>query len=170
MALTLLDVPQRSYTDETIRVMHEVVKLAKTDATFRELALWLTRDGDRSRDWKNYEAELENAFAKLRKVVTYRRDPHQVEWVQSPWQTLRIGAGDCDDMSVLIASVMGATGARYRFVTLRADPVRPNEWTHVFSEIYVPSSGWVAADLSVAEPLGFKPSGFPRKEWNEPTY
>jgi hypothetical protein len=125
MSLKLLDVPMARYTDRTIEEMHKLIKKAKTDEKFRELALWLTRDGDRDRDWKNYIAELENAFNRLRKVVTYRRDPYQVEWVQNAWHTLRMKAGDCDDLSVLICSVMGATGAQYRFVTLKADRLTP---------------------------------------------
>jgi transglutaminase-like putative cysteine protease len=170
MSLKLLDVPMARYTDRTIEEMHKLIKKAKTDEKFRELALWLTRDGDRDRDWKNYIAELENAFNRLRKVVTYRRDPYQVEWVQNAWHTLRMKAGDCDDLSVLICSVMGATGAQYRFVTLKADRLRPDEFSHIFPEIQVPGKGWVAADLSVSEPLGYRPSGFPEKIWNEPVY
>lgn len=166
----LMDVPVARYTDETIEQMHRLVREAKTDPKFRELALWLTRDGDPRRDWKNYEAELENAVERLRKVVTYRRDPHQVEWVQSPWHTLRIGAGDCDDMSVLIAAVMGATGARYRFVTFKANRMLPSEWTHVLPEILVPGKGWIAVDMSVMQPNGFRPRGYPEKNWPEPVY
>ena len=170
MGFQLLDVPTSRYTETTIAAMHEMVKRAKTDPKFRELALFLSRDGDRSRDWKNYGAELENVFGKLRSVVTYRRDPHQVEWVQNPWHTLRLGAGDCDDLAVLISAMMGALGAPYRFVTLKADMGRPDEWSHVFAEIRIPSKGWVAADLSVLEDLGFRPRGFTEKAWNEPTY
>jgi transglutaminase-like putative cysteine protease len=170
MSFQLLDVPMSRYTASTIEVMHEMVKRAKTDPRFRELALFLSRDGDRGRDWKNYSAELENVFTKLRNVVTYRRDPHQVEWVQSPWHTLRLRAGDCDDLSVLIAAMMGALGAPYRFITLKADAGRPDEWSHVFPEIKVPGKGWVAVDLSIADDLGFRPRGFVEKAWNEPTY
>jgi transglutaminase-like putative cysteine protease len=170
MGFSVMDVSPGSYTAKTIKEMHKLVKAAKTDPEFRRLALWLTRDGDRSRDWKNYSAELENAFARLRKVVTYRRDPYQVEWIQSPWRTLRDGAGDCDDLSILIASVMGATGAKYRFLTFKANPRRPADWSHVLTEILVPKKGWVAADLSVAAPLGFRPRGYVEKGWAEPTY
>jgi transglutaminase-like putative cysteine protease len=170
MGFQLFDVAMSRYTASTIEAMHELVKRAKTDPKFRELALWISRDGDRTRDWKNYGAELENAFNRLRKVVTYRRDPHQVEWVQHPWHTLRLKAGDCDDLSVLISAMMGALGAPYRFITLKADGGRPDEWSHVFAEIKVPGKGWVSADLSVADDLGFRPRGFVEKSWNEPTY
>jgi transglutaminase-like putative cysteine protease len=170
MGFELLDVPTRRYTEETVERMHGLVKKAKTDPQWRELALWLSRDGDRSRDWKNYEAELENVFQKLRRIVTYRRDPHQVEFIQSPWHTLRLGAGDCDDFSILIASAMGVIGARYRFVTLKADGSRPDEWSHIFPEVFVPSRGWVAADLTVSEPLGYRPRGYTEKFWVEPSY
>lgn len=170
MSFQLLDVPMSRYTDKTVSVMHELVKKAKTDPDFRKLSLWLSRDGDPSRDWKNYAAELENVFNRLRRVVTYRRDPFQVEWVQSPWRTLEMGAGDCDDMSVLIASIMGSLGARYRFVTLKADMGRPDEWSHIFPEIFVSGKGWVAADMSVANDLGFRARGFVEKIWDEPVY
>jgi transglutaminase-like putative cysteine protease len=144
--------------------MHELVKAAKTDPKFRELALELTA----ASGWKDYYRELENAFSRLRSIYVYRRDPHQVEWVQNPWYTLKDG-GDCDDASVLISSVMGATGAGYRFVTIKADP-KSDDWSHVFAEISVPGRGWVAADLSVKKPLGWRPQGFPEKLWPEPVY
>lgn len=169
MAYALHDVSARSYTDRTIREMHKLVLAAKTDPKFRELALFLTRDGDPKRDWKDYYAELENAFNRLRAVYTYRRDPYQVEWVQNPWWTLYYGAGDCDDASILIAAVMGATGAKYKFVTFKANELR-DDWSHVIAEIFVPNRGWVAADLSVKRELGFRPLGYPEKDWPEPTW
>lgn len=169
MAFALHDVSGRAYTDRTIAEMHKLVLAAKTDPQFRKLALFLTRDGDPERDWKNYYAELENAFNRLRQLYTYRRDPYQVEWVQSPWHTLKDGVGDCDDASVLVAAVMGATGAKYRFVTFKASPTR-DDWSHVLTEIYVSDKGWVAADLSVLRELGFRPMGYPEKNWPEPVY
>jgi transglutaminase-like putative cysteine protease len=169
MSFALHDIGHRSYTDRTIAEMHKLVLKAKTDPKFRELALFLTRDGNPKRDWKNYRAELENAFNRLRRLYTYRRDPYQVEWVQNPWWTLRYGAGDCDDASILIAAVAGATGAKYRFVTFKAAPGR-DDWSHVLTEIFVPNEGWVAADLSVNRELGFRPMGYPEKNWPEPTW
>ena len=169
MSFALLDIPAGKYTERTIEEMHKQVLKAKTDPKFRALALWLTRDGDPERDWKNYQAELENAFAKLRRAYTYRRDPYQVEWVQNPWWTLYYGAGDCDDASVLVAAVMSATGAKYKFVTFKANPLR-DDWSHVIVEILVPRVGWIAADLSVKRELGFKPRGYPEKDWPEPIY
>jgi len=169
MSFALHDVSARKYTDRTIAEMHKLVLAAKTDPKFRELALFLTRDGDPKRDWKNYYAELENAFNRLRQLYTYRRDPYQVEWVQSPWRTLKDGVGDCDDASILIAAVMGATGAKYRFVTFKASPTR-DEWSHVLTEILVPNKGWIAADLSVNRELGFRPMGYPEKDWPEPVW
>jgi len=169
MSIAVLDVPSRTYTDRTIQEMHKLVLAAKTDPKFRELSIFLSRDGDPSRDWKNYYAELENLFNRMREWITYRRDPYQVEWVQNPWYTLRDRAGDCDDMSVLMAALASAIGAKYRFVTFKANELR-DDWSHVLVEILVPSKGWVAADLSVNRKLGFRPMGYPEKNWPEPTW
>jgi transglutaminase-like putative cysteine protease len=169
MSFALHDVSGRTYTDRTIAEMHKLVLAAKTDPKFREMALFLTRDSDHRRDWKNYHAELQNAFSRLRQLYTYRRDPYQVEWIQNPWRTLKDGVGDCDDASILIAAVMSATGAKYRFVTFKASPSR-DDWSHVLTEIFVPNKGWVAADLSVLRELGFRPMGYPEKNWPEPVY
>ena len=74
-------------------------------------------------------------------------------------------------MSVLIAAAAGAVGMRYRFVTVKADAARPEQWSHVYPQVLVPKIGWVSADLSLKKPmLGWEPKGFPKKVWNEPMY
>jgi len=42
--------------------------------------------------------------------VKYVSDPNGLEYVASPLETLRIGAGDCDDFAVLIASLYESIG------------------------------------------------------------
>lgn len=66
----------------------------------------------------------------VRDRVEYVRDPSGVEEVQSPIATLQIGVGDCDDMSILAASLMRAAGhqAAYRAVALR----KAGQYDHVY--------------------------------------
>lgn len=73
--------------------------------------------------------------------------------------------------STLWAASLGALGAPHRFRTYRADPSRPDEWSHVAAQIYVPGQGWVNNDLTIrgAWP-GYEPVGYPFKDWPEPRW
>jgi len=168
MATTVLeDFPSSVITDKTIARMHELVKSAKTDWEWIKFATWLVR-GCAPRD---NLCELRSIYRRLGLGIVYRKDPHQVELVQNPWAALERRAADCDCMSVLIAAAAGAVGMRYRFVTIKSDISRPDQWSHVYPQVQVPTVGWVAADLSLPKPtLGWEPKGFPKKVWNEPKY
>jgi transglutaminase superfamily protein len=57
-------------------------------------------------------------------------------------------AGDCDDASVLIASLLGTIGIPSRVVTIAADPSAPNEFSHIYPEAEVAPGVWVAMDVA----------------------
>ena len=53
----------------------------------------------------------------------------------------------------------------------KADPRRPNDWSHVVSQVWVPGTGWVNNDLTIRQAFpGFEPEGFPFKDWHEPKW
>lgn len=168
MNLEVLEsLPSSKITEATIRKMHEVVKSAKTDWQFIKLATELVASLPR----KNYYAELQRFFDVVRKKVRYVRDPERVELVQHPWRTFQRKAGDCDDMASLIAALASSTGARYKFVTVKASVKYPSEWSHVYVKVYVPGRDWIAADPVPSEfKLGDEAEAeFVKKDWPEPS-
>lgn len=90
------------------------------------------------------------------------------ELLQSPVVTLQLCAGDCDDHSMLIASLLKSLGFTTRFTTVAADAEDPGQFTHVFCEVLDPSSGqWTALDSTVANSSpGWRPDNVYReKAW-----
>lgn len=85
----------------------------------------------------------------VRDKFDYIRDPSSFEYVKTPLESLRNLGGDCDDASVLLASLLGSIGIRTRLVFIPG---------HVYVEAYLPeasvkykayrSQDWVALDAT----------------------
>jgi hypothetical protein len=164
-----------SFTDKTIAAMHRGVLQAKTNAAFRAEMERIRQMGREQGaiGWKDYMGEVVWFDHYYRNIhpLDYVRDPHQVELVMNPILTYKKRLGDCDDLSTLWAASLGALGAPHVFTTYKADPRRPNEYSHVASKVHVPNVGWVNNDLTIkgAAP-GFEPMGFAQKQWPEPQW
>ena len=61
---------------------------------------------------------------------------------------LQLRAGDCDDFTVLLASLAGTIGIRTRAVTIAADPRCPSEFSHIYPEAEVAPNRWVPLDAA----------------------
>lgn len=93
----------------------------------RLAAQQITRDL-RQRD---FPAEVDALHAFVRDRVRYVRDIRGVETLQTPEATLRIGSGDCDDKSTLLAALLEALGHPAR---LHAVGAAPGSYYHVYVE------------------------------------
>lgn len=116
---------------------------------------------------KDYAGEAEAIFNWVKSNIRYVRDPNGVEMIQAPWVTLKKGAGDCDDLSTLINSLLASIGMQTGYETIRSDPANPDEFSHVYSIVKTPV-GWRAADPTVAiSTFGWRPTAgvFGRKIW-----
>lgn len=116
---------------------------------------------------KDYYGEAEAIFNWVKSNIRYVRDPNGVEMIQAPWVTLKKGAGDCDDLSTLINSLLASIGMQTGYETIRSDPANPDEFSHVYSIVKTPV-GWRAADPTVAiSTFGWRPTAgvFGRKIW-----
>lgn len=103
--------------------------------------------------------------------VRFVRDPVTaggagMELVQAPFKTLYRKAGDCDDLSGLIAALAMAHGIQAAFVTIKADPRMPDEFSHVYTVLLI-NGKWLGADASVQKSyLGWEPGiQIGRQEW-----
>jgi transglutaminase-like putative cysteine protease len=158
--------PEHRITGRTIQEMHGLVRKAKIDPKVQEMVAFMVRRCQR----KDYWCEASTVFDFSKRYVRYIRDPDDVELIQSVWKTLGRRAGDCDDGTILISGLLSSIGFPYRFVTLKASPTRPDEWSHVYPEIHVPGRGWTAADWSVTQAsLGWEPERYYEKRaWPAP--
>lgn len=94
--------------------------------------------------------------------LDYQLDPAGLEWVQTPWYTLLVsGNGDCDDMSTAAAALAMALGFQAGFRTVKGDPARQAQWSHVYPVIGIQEKGklvWLTADGTQKESfLGWDP-------------
>jgi transglutaminase-like putative cysteine protease len=110
---------------------------------------------------KDYRAEADAIFRYVKGHIRYKLDPQGLEWIQTPTYTAFVRkSGDCDDHSILTASLASAAGFRTAFRTVRGDP-RSKSWTHVYPVIGITRRGkteWLAADSTQKQSrLGWNP-------------
>jgi hypothetical protein len=135
--------------EQTINLIRPVVDNAVKDPEVNVAAIGMIRgiDDQFSRDQK--------AHAIYNAVATrwfYVEDPvgpfGPKETVRPVRVLLQNFAGDCDDASTLIASLLGTIGIPSRLVTIAADPTAPDEFSHIYPEAEVVPGNWVAMDVA----------------------
>lgn len=123
---------------------------------------------------KDFKKEVKAIFAEVRKRSRYMSDPNGVDTFRHPRHTLRsveeggFGGGDCDDLSIALASLLEAAGyeTKLRVVSVKPDPNRA--WSHILVMVGLPPrskvKAWIPLDASVDKPAGWYPehrfSGF----------
>jgi len=104
-------------------------------------------------------AEIDALFRWVKTNVRYMFDPRDEEKINTAERTLRVRTGDCDDMSVLLASLLEATGKKTKFIALGFDG---DTYSHVVSQVRLNDS-WITLDPTVKNStLGWMPPGSTR--------
>ncbi|MGA7793430.1 MAG: transglutaminase-like domain-containing protein [Candidatus Acidiferrales bacterium] len=135
--------------EQTINVIRQLVDDAVKDPAVNVTAIQMVRGtGDQfSRD-----AKAQAIYAAVANRFQYVEDPvgpfGPKETLRPARVLLQIWAGDCDDASVLIASLLGTIGIPSRLVTIAADPSAPDEFSHIYPEAEVFPGNWVAMDIA----------------------
>lgn len=155
MARSLLeDVPEQTFTSETIKRMYRLVQQAVTDPTFQKIVYGIVNGKMRGK-WKDYRGELQTVLAWFKRNVDYRRDPFGVELLQDVFATLDRGRGDCDDATVWLCAAAQILGCPTRIVTVSTRPDK--EPVHVYCEAMV-GGRWLGLDATVPGSfVGWKP-------------
>lgn len=146
---------------ETLKHMRTLARnsLREPDQRVRESALSITSSA------QGWIAQARAIQQWVQDHIRYVQDPYDdqggVELVQSPQKTLDYGAGDCDDQSVLTASLLSSIGHPSRFIALG---FRGEELSHVLTQTKVSHSGddrrdWASVETIQCRPLGWFPNG-----------
>jgi transglutaminase-like putative cysteine protease len=135
----------------TMRAMRQLVRDAVRDPQqqIREAALNILRGIN------TFSAQASSIQAWVQGNIEYRRDPPDVELVQTPQVTLQLRAGDCDDQAVLTAALLQATGHPSQFIAVG---MNGNPLSHVLAQTLIGTS-WVAVETIERRPMGWMPSG-----------
>jgi len=136
---------------QTLRLMSDIVKSSRKDIALRETALDLTRYLKQ----KSFVDEVQALFNFVQKKIRYIRDIHTVETIHLPDKILEYGQGDCDDKSILLATLLETIGHPTRFV---AAGFGGQPLSHVWVETKV-GGKWLALDATDDHSMGWKPSG-----------
>lgn len=107
-----------------------------------------------ARDWKG---EVVAIFEYVRENVRYTRDIHNVELFQRPKRTLEHRIGDCDDMTILLGSLLMSVGypIMIRVIGLK----NTGTFQHVYLVVGLPPHDpktWMPLDPSRPEKPGWE--------------
>lgn len=147
-------------TAQTIAQMQKLVNSGKHDNAIRELCGKILNpvDGERPCKSKDYYCYASKLFSWVRDHILYAYDPVQLEYCEDVKKILSNRIADCDSMDILLCAMFEHIGLPSQFVTIKADPSRPNEWTHVYTRVKIPKVGWVCADPIMPEKwFGWEP-------------
>lgn len=132
-------------TFATIRAMRALVRQAKTDLRIRQTAanlVFMTPE-------KDGLSEVNAIYSWVRDHIRYMQDVNDVETLATPWQTIAMGYGDCDDQATLTAALLESIGYPTRFVM--AGYTQPGSFEHVYLQTYA-AGQWI--DLDPTENFG----------------
>lgn len=125
--------------------MAELARRGSEQSPIRNKAVELTRGLLQ----KDYAEEARACFEFCRDHVRYVRDILSAETLHDPVTMLDVMAGDCDDKSILLASLLASIGHQCVFVAVA---FRPGEYSHVWTRDRIYGK-WI--DLETTEPVGF---------------
>jgi hypothetical protein len=140
----------------TLAIMVDIVKVYKANALIRQAAQRLVRNCS-SRD---AGCQVSCIHAYVRDGIIYLPDVRDVETLQTPDYTLQEGSGDCDDQSILVASLLESIGFETRFCAIG---VQGEFFSHVSSQVRL-GRAWVNLETilqTLPQAWGAYPAGVP---------
>ncbi len=98
----------------------------------------------------NLAGQCKAIYEWVKRNIAFVRDPVGHETVSSPRWTLQAGFGDCDDLALLIASMVGVVGIESRLVTVALQPNAPESFSHIYAEAFI-GHNWGGTRASAEE-------------------
>lgn len=135
------------------------------DAFIQKLTAKILREYDvPARDWMG---EARAVFEWVRDNIRYTRDPEGFELFRKPRRTVQLGIADCDDMSILIGSLLSTIG---HVILLRVIGVTSKSPEHIYVVDLLPPDDptqAIALDATRSEPMGWEVSQEQRLFWED---
>jgi transglutaminase-like putative cysteine protease len=141
-------------TKRTVEYMKTLLRTGAKDFYVRQQAIdILVEKGVKPKD---YLGEIKALFEWVQQNVRYTKDPFRVEVLHSARRMMELRAGDCDDLAILLGSMLEAIGHPVRLVLTGPDLLRPRFFTHVYLEVYY-RGRWIPLDPTMPHPMGWAP-------------
>jgi len=147
------EVPVRRLEDR-IKEISKLIDEGKKDPLIRYAAARIIQKCP-ARDWG---CEVKALFDFVQRNIRYTRDVEGMDTYQRARRTLQLGAGDCDDMTILLGALLQTVGYP---IKLKAVSVTGEGYEHIYPLVGLPPrepGRWVPLDASVPRPLGWEVS------------
>jgi hypothetical protein len=105
---------------------------------------------------KDYIGEIDALFRWVQRNVRYTKDPFQIEVLHAARRMLELRAGDCDDMTILLGSLVKAVGHPVRLVLTGPNARRPDLFSHIYLEARH-QGDWIPLDPTMPYAMGWSP-------------
>lgn len=115
---------------------------------------------------KAVEREANALFQFVQKHIRYVRDPHLIEALQTPAATLQLKSGDCDDKTILLASLLLSVGIPVKLI---AGGFVKGRYTHVWLRARI-GNRWMAMDPTEPFGMGWEPHMSSRMIVKQPNF
>lgn len=136
----------------TLKLMARLVRQYRVDPVIRQTA----EDIIARVPEKDYYGEAEAIHNWVRDHIRYTQDVYDVETLKPPPFILQTAQGDCDDKSLLTATLLQSIGHPVRFIAIATDV--PDNFSHVFVSTGIGNS-WFASDTTEPHDFGWRPQG-----------
>ena len=141
-------------TKRTIDYIIQLIKEGAKDFCVRQTAIdILILTGVRPKD---YLGEIGTLFEWVKNNIRYTRDIHRVELLHSARRMLELRAGDCDDMTILLAAMIKSVGHPVRLALVGFNPRKKKLFSHIYLEAFH-KGWWIPLDATVKHSMGWAP-------------
>lgn len=134
--------------------MAELIRQGRVALPVREMMKTLIRHFPQ----KDYMGEIKAAHAFVRDRVRYTRDIRTVETLHTAERLLSDRQGDCDDKSILVASLLESIGHQTQLIAIGP---RKGAFSHVFAQVRNPRQpdprqldAWISLECTEPWPVG----------------
>jgi hypothetical protein len=143
---------------QTIDQMRSLVDDALRDPSILRLAKDIVRNVPAFEDY----SEAQALYNYVRSNIRFTKDPVNKETLYPPAELLQIRSGDCDDISMLLGTLLMAVGYPARLMTVAANG---DDFSHVYVEAQI-NGQWIPMDPARSDSqFGVAPPSFTRARW-----
>lgn len=150
--------------DERVDLIRKLIKQGGKDPEVKEQAIKVTNRRRSNGDWeireKDQKGEVLALFKYVRSKVRYTNDALRADQFVTARKTLRLGGGDCDDLTIALGSLLEGIGfpVKIRVIQTTGSPT----WNHVYLLVGLPKTApkaWVPLDASMDKNAGWEAPG-----------
>lgn len=141
--------------------MRQLVHEGKKNSLVRHVAVLLTQNIEQ----KDKFAEIYSLYNFVKDRIRYVRDIRGIETLHTAERILQNKAGDCDDKSILLASLLESLGFKTRFVAVGFSAPQKSffgkpqarGYSHVLPEVLL-KNDWIPLETTEPVDIGWFPN------------